>query len=97
MEFKGTSGTWVVSKAYKTIVDQKGFGVAQEHGVRNSEQWEANSLLISKSPELLEMLKKQIKIIDGYLQEQANNDSFPSFIIDTNQEAKQLIKEATEL
>ena len=83
MEFKGTKGRWYVSKAYKTINDEKGFGIAQENGIRNSNEWDANALLISKAPEMLEMLKKILK---------EDNLSKSEYY-----EIKQLIKEATEL
>jgi hypothetical protein len=84
MEFKGTKGKWYVSKAHKTINDEKGFGIAQENGHRNSNEWDANALLISKAPEILEMLKKVVKYYHIY----------ESDILD---EAKQLIKQATEI
>jgi hypothetical protein len=83
MEFKGTKGRWYVSKAHKTITDEKGFGIAQENGIRNSNEWEANALLISKAPEMLDMLEKIMKTYDKGTQ--------------TYLECKQLIKEATEI
>jgi hypothetical protein len=47
----------------------------------DDEEAKANALLISKSPELLEMVEKQTKIIDGYLQEQANNGIYPPSLL----------------
>jgi hypothetical protein len=106
-EFKGTKGKWeydggdnssidIILDNNSTIsisrYDRYGTGLV---GTRLEMQ--ANALLISKAPEMLEMLKKQTQIIDGYLQEQANNGSYPSFIIDTNEDTKKLIKEATEI
>ena len=85
MEFKGTKGKWYVSKAYKTINDEKGFGIAQENGIRNSNEWDANALLISKAPEMLEMLNKVCKKLKG--------NGFPML----QEEIEQLIKEATEI
>jgi hypothetical protein len=89
-EFKGTKGKWNYSKEYLTIVDQDRYGIAQENGIRNSSEWEANALLISKAPEMLEMLKwftNEFK--DVYHQGTEINDMVL--------QAKQLIKEATEL
>jgi len=82
MEFKGTEGKWYVSEAYQTITDEKGFGIAQEHGIKNSLNWEANALLISKAPEMLEMLRACQKVVTNKV------------IYD---EIEQLIKDATEL
>lgn len=87
MEFKGTKGKWYVSKAHKTINDEKGFGIAQETGIRNSNEWDCNALLISKSPDMLEMLKD---IYSQYEKDGHLLNVSPSKI-------KQLIKEATEL
>lgn len=86
MEFKGTKGRWYVSKAYKTINDEKGFGIAQENGIRNSNEWDANALLISKAPEMLEML---IDIVN------ANNKGNLEHL--NFYQIEQLIKETTEL
>ena len=57
MEFKGTKGKWEVCKTHKTITDYKGFTIAKEYGIRNSNEWKANALLMSKAPEMLEMLE----------------------------------------
>ena len=89
-EFKFTKGKWYVSKAYKTINDEKGFGIAQENGVRNSKEWDANALLISKAPEMLEMLNS---IVENY--KSGNEDNFiMSNLID---KSENLIKEATQI
>lgn len=58
---------------------------------------EANALLISKAPEMLENLHELTQILNGYIQEQANNNCFPNDIIQKVLKAEQLIKEATEL
>jgi hypothetical protein len=86
-QFKGTQGKWYVSKAYKTINDEKGFGIAQENGIRNSNEWDANALLISKAPEMLEMLKKLVERLE-------ENDLGR---LNAVSQAKQLINEATQL
>jgi uncharacterized secreted protein with C-terminal beta-propeller domain len=80
-QFKGTKGKWEVSKAYETIIDEEGYGIAQEYGIKNSLYWKANALLISKAPELLEMLEE----VKDYLGS------------DVRGKVEQLIKEATEL
>jgi hypothetical protein len=98
-EFKGTKGKWYVSKAYKTINDEKGFGIAQENGIRNSNEWDANALLISKAPEMLEMLEDVLKICDdGYIE--AWEGDFEAWETELNvqmEKARELIKEAKEL
>jgi hypothetical protein len=83
MEFKGTKGNWYVSKGHKTINDEKGFGIAQENGIRNSNEWDANALLISKAPEMLEALQFFV------------NNNMLSVI--GEEVALRLIKEATEI
>jgi protein-disulfide isomerase len=84
-EFKGTKGKWNYSKEYLTIVDQDRYGIAQENGIRNSSEWEANALLISKAPEMLEMLNEILLETDPHGQSKQYN------------KIEQLIKEATEL
>ena len=92
MEFKGTKGKWYVSKAYKTINDEKGFGIAQENGVRNSKEWDANALLISKAPEMLEMLEEcRTQLILCTLIDKSGQCS------EMVDKLEQLIKEANEL
>ena len=83
-EFKGTQGKWFINTLYQTIDDENGYGIAQENGIKNSLQWKANALLISKAPELLERLKKLVEMIDAEVP------------IDTTS-TKRLIKEATEI
>lgn len=53
-EFKGTKGKWVLNEKYQTIEDSEGYGIAQQNGIKNSEKWLNDALLISKSPELLD-------------------------------------------
>ena len=107
-EFKGTKGQWYVSKAYKTINDEKGFGIAQENGVRNSKEWEANALLIAEAGNIRqqipfsltelkrqrdEMLEMLNSIVENY--KSGNEDNFiMSNLID---KSENLIKEATQI
>lgn len=83
MEFKGTKGKWV-SNGNDVLIDDRsrqiqleyncgGFGIEREY----------NALLISKAPEMLEMLKEIIY---------SDSD-----VEDVYRRAKQLIKQATEL
>lgn len=81
METKFTKGKWFVSEPYLTITDEKGFAIAQQHGIKNSHEWEANALLISKAPEMFEMLENIVNY--GGV---ANFDKI-----------EQLLKEATQL
>jgi hypothetical protein len=90
-EFKGTNGKWVVSEFnYDEIKSESGFSIADVWDMDtetfpNPDEAKANALLISKSPEMLEMLEKLIPILK-------ENSRFSQL-----EEVEQLIKEATEL
>lgn len=100
MEFKGTKGKWFIDKK-KEHVNKFGSKVnvissthAQE--ICHVYNIDYNALLISKAPEILEMLKhlltlKRCKDLDGktpyYIEEMPK----------AWEKAEQLIKEATEL
>jgi hypothetical protein len=61
--FKGTSGKWHIRDNEASITDDKGKSVVCWQGVATSTFWKdetelkANSKLISKAPEMLEMLE----------------------------------------
>lgn len=96
MEFKGTKGKWE-----ETSNNEEGILITSKHPQNRdiltiwkydvtfleNQEAKANALLISKSLEMLEMLKK---LIDRM--EENNLGNFPSVI-----KAKELIKQATEL
>jgi hypothetical protein len=100
MEFKGTKGKWEVNKTFyeqgvdgyipiKSNITNRGW-IAEakwEHVNEDMsiEEFEANALLISKAPEMLEMLKECKEALDR----------IGHGIIEAKIE--QLIKEATEL
>lgn len=97
MEFKGAKGNWILQDKvkknehavkYMTIDFSRGEinCVAVYDGIYNNSLYlKANALLISKAPEMLEMIKKLIK-------------NMPlGACIEETQEAKQLIHEATNL
>lgn len=98
MEFKGTKGKWELSTAASggisiDSIDPKdglNFEVCEVWGINNdmvhSEESKANALLISKAPEILEML---IDIVN------ANNKGNLEHL--NFYQIEQLIKEATEL
>ncbi len=97
MEFKGTKGKWKHFNTYGrytvgndenshlSFIDcwKEGIG-----GIKTNEEAEANALLISKSPEMLEMLDRLVELT------KSDNIEMPKFI---QEEIEQLIKEATEL
>ena len=98
MEFKGTSGKWTIYldkfKKLNTglfrvpIISKYGsefnYGYYNAHCFgRNEEQCKYNALLISKAPEMLELLQSLV-----------SSEMTPLTI---RKQAKQLIKEATEL
>jgi type II secretory pathway component GspD/PulD (secretin) len=94
MEFKGTKGKWEISsndiKAnQQTIFSAYGFFVKGKY--THTEETKANALLISKAPEMLEMLKE---VVTTYDNERLKQSITMARVIDR---AEQLIKEATEL
>ena len=86
-EFKGTKGKWEVSENSSTLstIDKKDFITCWVFPPEKEEA-QANALLISKAPEMLEMLEELIS---------ANpmHDGWHEKIL----KAKQLIKESTQL
>jgi hypothetical protein len=89
MEFKGTKGKWVFnandSSENRCFVNNEQIDVWHWGKI---EEGKANALLISKAPEMLDFINR----ISG---EMLRND----FVLDEKwyEQAKQLIKEATEL
>lgn len=100
MEFKGTKGKWCVidysfdenGQGYIPIGTSEKQWIAEAKGthlyVDSIEEMKANALLISKSPEMFEMLQSFVNDFDNGLIEdfQIPRDRF-----------EQLIKQATEL
>lgn len=88
MEFKGTKGEWKIELTndyYEDCIINHipNIGILfDENSDIESEEIDANLLLISKAPELLEMLKRLIQ---------------PDLDISDLIEAENLIKEATEI
>jgi hypothetical protein len=82
MEFKGTKGKWEVTISNEYCGD---YSIRTENGSATSFEDDANALLISKAPEMLEMLKV-------IFLEKLNGTN-----IITYEPIEQLIKEATEL
>ena len=93
MKFKGTKTQWLKSEnsigfvyALNEKKEKNVFSLNINNDSKVSdEEIKANALLISKAPEMLEMLKQCF-----YRLENSNHRDFPNKI-------KQLIKEATEL
>lgn len=106
-EFKGTKTTWVVSGENKTFVyalNEKGtnsFSLnINNDGKTTIEEQQANALLISKAPEILEKLNEIVEAIENetiIIKENIDNDGYENLGGRFYQEAKQLIKSATEL
>jgi hypothetical protein len=99
MEFKGTSGKWrAINLCGRYVVGNdenstlhfidcwlEGIG-----GIATNKEAKANVLLISKAPEMLEMLKEYVRLLDGEF-------SPKTFISELVEKTEILIKEATEL
>jgi hypothetical protein len=110
MEFKGTQGKWIIENLNKP---RKGKYPAFEIDISTenednmctiwysdlfSENAKANALLISKAPQMLEMVQRIINDFEGdYMVNGVIVDNPYEWLIDRYKEAKQLIKEATEL
>lgn len=86
MEFKGTKGKWFV----KSSSDYTGeYSLRADLYAPTFEEDEANVLLISKAPEMLETL---IKVNESLL-----NDSSTIEQIELRKEVEELIKKATTI
>ena len=91
MEFKGTKGKWNIERHQHQlwgdylIIDENDYqlAIADNEYIQDYEKTKANALLISKAPEMLELLQSLV-----------SSEMTPLAI---RKQAKQLIKEATEL
>jgi hypothetical protein len=92
-EFKGTKGKWEVTPYQNVYCKINKICAIGDLG-EITEEVKANALLISKAPEMLEMLKVVAEFSNC-----VNNDSGEGMIIDfqTFDEIIQLINEATQL
>lgn len=98
MEFKGTAGKWKIKgKKGLTITIQNGIELNPICKIDDDKlncEHKYNALLISKAPEMLEMLNYISNETD-----QICNDSCMGYIVDHDDmdKLRKLIKEATEL
>lgn len=117
MEFKGTKGGWkyyhelgdnkIISVNHQFIISNlTGTGLFVTSPNTNPHHKEANALLISKAPEMLEMLERakvelsRIKcsmMAHPDCTEGSEFDDYTSSAQDVENDIEQLIKEATEL
>ena len=83
-EFKGTKGKWEVvsSEEYSDTIYLK-----NEYGAPSFKENEANALLVSKAPEMLEILKELLKW----------NAHFPTAMDDIIIKAREVIYESTNI
>ena len=100
-QFKGTKGKWIIDHkessineygiAFKAISNESKTKISLADIYGDDEEAKANALLISKSPEMLEMLIE--------FQTMCDKRKFPteSELMEMGNKAKQLIKEATEI
>lgn len=92
MEFKGTKGKWEYRNKNNTsfaieVIDKSFAEVYVPFDADDIYETKADALLISKAPEMLEMLKDLLKW----------SAHFPPAMDEELEKAKQLIKEATEI
>jgi hypothetical protein len=69
MKTKHTQGKWHVEED-NLIVDENGYGIAQQYGIRNSKNWDYDANLIAAAPDLLESLESLLKITNSYMHPQ---------------------------
>lgn len=98
MEFKGTKGKWIIDPNHTiSIIDSSGDSmnelICQISGKLNKEENKANTLLISKAPELLQILHDCIQILKVADVEENMIQTYGNLLVD----AENLIKEATTL
>lgn len=98
MKTKFTKGKWELITLRGEVI-----GVATEKNIEGNvicemptlnqslKNWDANALLISKAPEMFEMLLKIMLMTENF------NGTFEDFRDRYNSEIEQLLKEATEL
>ena len=105
MEFKGTKSKWYINRFGNVVTENE--EVAYMPSLTNKEYKEANALLISKAPEMLDMLEELCENLafqldrlgvcgegDG-IGRKADVESYGG--TELLHKAKQLIKEATEI
>lgn len=99
-EFKGTKGKWIVDNGVGvTTVNciKNPAGIESIALIKNqfhSDNTKANALLISKAPEMLEMLNKHLGILKDIEMESSGDTIYlKNLMTDT----EKIIKEATEL
>ncbi len=107
MEFKGTKGKWESSRqkgvpghCYQAQVFVDGISMACIEPTDQEEEASANALLISKAPEMLEMLKEANKVIEWYMENaKPDNNHTDFFNIGMNQrtQIEELIQSATTI
>ena len=95
MEFKGTKGKWNLLSNVSWCEIQTESPIKSICAInKNIEEYEANALLISKAPEMLEMLNQLIIQIETFTKGNIGDmEYFESEI----KQAKKLIKEATQI
>jgi hypothetical protein len=96
MEFKGTKQKWIISTNNEVGVLISTHPMSRDictvwkydNDFLENQESNANALLISKAPEMLEMLDRLVEL------NKSDNIEMPKFI---KEEIEQLIKEATEI
>lgn len=108
-EFKGTKGKWLVNRLDDTFINSengKGVLCIQHNGCYDYKELPYNAQLISKAPEMLEMLKEAKRVICSmklsmWVHPDCSKDSEFYDIATTGEETEdkieQLIKEATTI
>ena len=105
MEFKGTKGKWQIEflcdeNSIRASLNKGSIDVWADMNGETIEEANANALLISRAPEMLEALKMFVEAVyteEIIIKENYDNDGHENCGGRLYQKFKQLIKEATEL
>jgi len=94
MEFKGTKGQWLANRLFSKVwaddIHICDLGVNAGNGDFTFEKYKANALLISKAPEMLEMLLICKQDFETKISQSPARDA-------RIEQLEKLIKEATEI
>ena len=99
MEFLGTKGDWIHTKRYDHHIEVDGKVLITIHCLESGKP-KYDGRLVSKAPEMLEMLKEANKVIEWYMENAKPDDNHTDFFnIGMNQrtQIEELIQSATTI
>ena len=91
MKTKHTQGKWHVEED-NLIIDENGYGIAQQYGITNSKNWDYDAKLIAAAPDLLEALESVV--LDLFYQIEATHGEKTANKYPSITQAQEAIKKA---